>query len=47
MPSTRVFAIAAMVGSVTIWLRLPEIRSASPCAEMSIASVTMNGTIRP
>ena len=47
MPSSRVLAMAAMVGSVTIWLRLPEICSASPWAEMSMASVTMNGTIRP
>ena len=38
---------AAMIGSVTIWLRLPEICSASPWAETSMASVAMNGTIRP
>jgi hypothetical protein len=47
MPSSRVVAMPAIVGSVTIWLRRPEICSARPCAEISMASVTMNGTIRP
>src|SRR5690348_2987348 len=47
MPSTSVVAMSLIAGTVTSWVRRSDSDWASPRAETSIASVTMNGTNRP
>ena len=47
MPRTSPLKKSVKPGTLTIWVRRSAMISASPRAAASIASVAMNGTIRP